>query len=153
MQRKWVILPAMMFAVVALATGFSSAADDEGPLHNLMEQVNKASLAIKKSVRTEVAYKKAQAANDLVKHSEELIKLQKEARGMGKDAGKKAKDLKEPEKKWTELMDACIAETEKFSQLVAKPATKSAEAKSAFGVVSQSCTNCHNVFRVEDESF
>ncbi len=59
MHRKWMILGVTMVSVAVLTTGLSLAADeDEGPLHKLMEQVNAKSTAIKKAVRTPVAFKK-----------------------------------------------------------------------------------------------
>jgi cytochrome c556 len=153
MLRKWMLLPAVTIAVTAMVAGLALADDEDSPLHKKMEEVNKANLAIKKAIRTAVAYKKAQASNEIVKQADELAKLGKEARGLGKDALKRAKNVKDPEKRWGELMDAFIMKTEEFSAQVAKPSTSQEAAKSAFGVVSQSCTNCHNDFRVEEESF
>src|SRR5512135_3803465 len=114
MQRKWLILGVTMVSVAVLTAGLSLAVEDEGPLHKLMEKVNAKSTAIKKAVRTPVAFKKAQASNDLVTNGEALLKLAKEARELAKEGIKKAKEVEDPEKKWVELMDALIAQTEKF---------------------------------------
>ncbi|MGE5756347.1 MAG: cytochrome C, partial [Planctomycetaceae bacterium] len=114
MQRKWLILGVTMVSVAVLTAGLSLADEDEGPLHELMEKVNAKSTAIKKAVRTPVAFKKAQASNDLVTNGEALLKLAKEARELAKEGIKKAKEVEDPEKKWVELMDALIAQTEKF---------------------------------------
>jgi cytochrome c556 len=151
MQRKWLILGVTMVSVAVLTAGLSLADEDEGPLHKLMEKVNAKSTAIKKAVRTPVAFKKAQASNDLVTNGEALLKLAKEARELAKEGIKKAKEVEDPEKKWVELMDALIAQTEKFVAEAGKSDTTQARAKSAYGNVSQRCTDCHNIFRVEEE--
>lgn len=148
MQRKWLIAAVTMISFSALAAGLSLA-DEEGPLHELMEKVNKNSNAIKKAVRTPVAYKKS--GKDIPGHADELIKLAKEAKEKGKDYAKKAKNVKEPEKRWLELSDAFATQLEKFHATASKPGTTQAQAKSAWGLVSQTCTNCHNDFRVEEE--
>lgn len=152
MHRKWMILGVTMVSVAVLTTGLSLAADeDEGPLHKLMEQVNAKSTAIKKAVRTPVAFKKAQANQELATNAEALIILAKEGRGLGKEAAKKVKNEKDPETKWVALMDAFSQHCEKFAEVVRKSNTTQAQAKSEYGVLTRSCTNCHNVFRVEDE--
>jgi cytochrome c556 len=154
MQRKWMIAVVTMFSVCALIAGVSFADDEEGPLHVLMEKVNKSSNAIKKATRTAVAYKKTESRPDILKNTEELIKLSKEARELGKDAVKKAaKTVKDPAKRWIELTDAFTKELEKFQATASKSGTDQAAAKKAYGLVSQSCTNCHNDFRVEEDSF
>lgn len=153
MQRKWMVAVATMFSLSALVAGISLADDEGGPLHELMEKVNKSSNAIKKATRTAVAYKKAQANNEIATNAEELIKLSKEARGMGKEAAKKAKTVKDAETQWTTLTDSFTKELQKFHSTASRSSTTQAEAKKAYGLVSQSCTNCHNVFRVEEDSF
>ncbi len=145
MSRKWTILAAVVTAVTLTATGFSLA-DEDSPMHKLMEQVNAKSNAIKKATRTTVAYKKAQ--KDLAKHAEELIEYGKKFREM-KDAAEKEK---KPFAEWQKLTDDYIKKTEEFKALVSKPATTQDQAKKAFsGSVGASCTACHNVFRVEEE--
>lgn len=153
MQRKWMVAIAAMFSVSALAAGISFAADDEGPLHELMEKVNAKSNVIKKATRSPVNFKKAQASNEIVTAADELIKLSKEAKDLAKEAAKKAKNVKEPEKQWDELADHFTKELEKFHAVAAKKGTDQAAAKKAFTAVSASCTKCHNVFRVEEDSF
>jgi len=150
MQRKWMIAVVTMFSFSALVAGMSLA-DEGGPLHELMEKVNVKSNAIKKAVRTVPAYKKAQ--KDLPGITEELIKLSKDAKALSKEAVKKAKGVKEPEKQWNDLSDAFAKELEKFADVIGKPATNQDAAKKAYSPVAQSCTNCHNVFRVEEDSF
>jgi cytochrome c556 len=153
MLRKWLILGVTMASVSGLVAGVTLADDEDGPLHKLMEKVNSKGNAVKKAVRTVPAYKKAQTAKEITKHVEELLKLAKESGGMAKEAVKKAKNVKDGEKKWAELNDAYIKELEKFAELIEKPGTQQAAAKSAWGVVNQSCTNCHNDFRVEEDKF
>ena len=152
MNRKWIVAIATMFSFSALVAGLSLADDEGGPLHDVMEKVNAKSNAIKKATRTKVAYAKAQ--KDLPVLAEELVKLSKEAKDLSKEGVKKApKTVKEPEKQWAELCDAFTKELEKFHAKVTDSKTTFAEAKSAYSPVSQSCTKCHDVFRIEEDGF
>ncbi len=151
MLRKWMVLAATMVSVSVLAAGFTMADDDESPLHKLMEKVGSKTNAVKKITRTAVAYKKSQ--KEIAPIVEDLVKLSKETKDLAKEAAKKAKDVKEPVKKWEELTDSWTKKLEEFAKTVAKPDTDQAKAKSAWGLVNQTCTDCHNVFRVEDEKF
>ena len=76
MPRKWLTLAAALAAVVLTVTGLSFA-DEDSPLHKLMEKVASKNNAIAKGVRTAVAYKKAQ--KDLPKLADELVEYGKEA--------------------------------------------------------------------------
>jgi cytochrome c556 len=145
MFRKWTILLAVMSAVTVAFAGISMADDEESPVHKLMEKVSSTGNAIKKATRTAVAYKKSQA--ELPKLAGEMI-----------DLAKKAKEFKEPSEKqkktyaeWQKLCDDWIKETEKFKDVVANPATKQEAAKKAYNTVNTTCTDCHKVFRVEDD--
>jgi len=149
MIRKWMLTAIAMCAGCASVAGLSFAADEGGPVHEAMEAINKHSAAIKKSTRTKVAYAKSQ--KELPTHVAELIKLGKETREHAKEAVKKAKNVKDGEKQWVELCDHFIKELEKFSEVVSKPSTDQAQAKSAYSPVSQSCTKCHEIFRVEED--
>ena len=51
MSRKWTILAAVVTAVALTATGLSLAADEDSPMHKLMEKVNAKNNAIKKATR------------------------------------------------------------------------------------------------------
>lgn len=144
MLRKWTTLAAAVTAVFFAAAGLSFA-DEDSPLHKLMEKVSAKNNAITKGVRTGPAFKKAQ--KDLASYADEMIKLGKEAREDKGPAEKQKKTLAE----WTKLMDDYIAKTESFRQVVAKSDAKQAEAKSAHNQVKASCTACHNVFRVEED--
>src|SRR5262245_5391083 len=73
MQRKWTVALAMMLSVSVLAAGMALADDDESPLKQLMEKVNMKTNALKKAVRTQVNFKKAQQKKELAKTTEELI--------------------------------------------------------------------------------
>jgi cytochrome c556 len=146
------MLAVTMFAVGGLTVGLSLADDEETPLGKLMEKVNSKNTAIRNAVKTEVKYKKAQAKNEISTNTKALIELGKEAKKLAKDAAKTVKNVTDPEKKWGELSDEFIKELEKFEKLVGKAETKQAEAKSAWSSgPSKSCTNCHNVFRVQDD--
>jgi hypothetical protein len=156
MNRKWIALAASMLAVSILAAGATLAQDEkekEGPLAKKMDQVNKKNLAIRKAFRTTVSFKKANNGKDISKDANDLVKLAKEARGM-KDAVDKAKDVKDPQTKWNELMDAFIKVTEDFSKNASvSGATQDAVKKEYISKVAKACTDCHNVFRVDEEEF
>ncbi|MHC5536939.1 cytochrome c [Singulisphaera rosea] len=147
MQRKWWTLFAAMVSVSMLAVGISMA-DEESELHQLMEKVGPKSNAIKKALRTPVAYKKGQ--KDLAKITEELIELAKKNKDLAKDGAKKAKGEKDPEKKWVEINDVFTKELEKFAAVIGKADTDQAAAKKAWSPVNESCTECHKVFRVDE---
>ncbi|SIO13609.1 Cytochrome C' [Singulisphaera sp. GP187] len=150
MNRKWIVAIATMFSFSALVAGLS-VADEGGPLHDLMEKVNVKNGAIKKATRSKVNYAKAQ--KELPALVEELVKLSKDAKELSKDAVKKAKNVKDAEKQWAELSDAFTKELEKFHVKVSDTKTNAEQAKSAYSPVSQSCTKCHDVFRVEEDGF
>ena len=145
MLRKWTTLAAVMTAVCLTATVFASAADDDSPLHMLMEKVSAKNNAIGKGVRTAVAYKKSQ--KDLPGIADDLVKLAKEAREIKEPAEKQKKSQAE----WVKLMDDFIKKTGDFKTVVSKSSATQAEAKSAHSVVKASCTACHNVFKVDDD--
>jgi cytochrome c556 len=143
------ILAAVMVSASLLTIGISMADDEESPLHKVMEQVNAKSLAITKGVRTAVAFKKAQ--KDVAAAAEDLVKLAKQAKGLGQDHIKKAKDVPNAAGKWNELMDAFASSADHLAQVAAKPSTQQADAKSAHTAVKKVCTDCHTVFRIEEE--
>jgi cytochrome c556 len=148
MLRKCMTLAAAMVAVTAATVGISMADDEDSPLHKLMEKVNAKNLAVTKGVRTDVAFKKSQ--KDVVDSAEELVKLSKQARDMGKDAVKKAKDVTDAAAKWNTLMDVFTATSENLAKVAGKSGAKQAEAKDAHTAVKKACTECHNVFRIEE---
>lgn len=143
-RRKWTTLAAVVIAVTLTATGLSLA-DDDSPLHKLMEKVNAKNSAIKKATRTAPAYKKSQ--KDLAKYAEELNDLLKQAREMKSAAEKEKKPFAE----WQKLSDDCIAKTGEFKVVVANASITQEQAKEAYKPVAASCTSCHNVFRKEDD--
>jgi cytochrome c556 len=140
------------FLISIAGAGFSTD-DDESELGKVMEKVNKQSNAIKKGTRNLVSYKKSH--KDVVKSSKDLVKLAKEAKPL-KDALAKAKSEGNPQKKWNDLMDAFIDSSEKLSDVADKSsadATGLADTKKAFTAVSKTCTECHQVFRVDETNF
>ncbi len=150
MIRKWMVFAFSAGLLVSLGAGvkLSQADDEKSELGKVMEDVQKHHLDLSRGFRTPTAFKKSQ--KDVEKGTKELVKLIKKAKPM-KDALKRAKDEKNPEKKWGELCDAMVKELEKFEKLVAKPETKGPEAKSAYRIVYKACTDCHGVFRVDDD--
>lgn len=146
MQRKWFVLAGSMLAALIACAGFTTA-DENSPLHPIMEKVNKNNATITKSTRSETAYKKAK--KDIFKAAEELVKLGKEAKPI-KDAAKAAKDVKDAEAKWDAMMDDFIKASEDLVKVLGEEKTTQAEAKTAHGAVKKSCAPCHDVFRVEE---
>lgn len=140
MPRKWTTLAAAVAAVILTASGFSYA-DEDSPVHKLMEKVGAKNNAVAKGVRTPVAFKKAQ--KELDAHVEELIKLGKEWRELKEPAEKQKKSFAE----WTKLTDDYIKKSEALKEAIGKG---QAEAKSAHNAVKATCTACHEVFRVEE---
>lgn len=144
MRRKGMTVAAMFSAVAVVLTGFSMAADDESPMAKLMEKVNQKNLAITKGVRTAVAYKKDQ--KKVAEAAAELVTLGKEAK---KDT-ESAKKQKKSQAEWEKLMEEYIVKSQELADAAGKPSTTQAQAKAAHQAVKATCTNCHNVFRVED---
>jgi cytochrome c556 len=148
MPRKWMILAASMVSMSVLTVGIAGADDEDSPLHKLMERVNAKNLAVTKGVRTAVAFKKAQS--DVVAAAEDLAKLAKEARELGKDTVKKAKEVPNAAAKWNELMDAFASTSENLAKVAGKAGATQEEAKSAHTAVKKACTDCHTLFRIEE---
>ena len=149
MLRKWMVFALSAAVLVSIAGAGFSVADDESPLEKVMEKVNKHSNAIKKGTRNLVQFKKSQ--KDVAKSSKELVKLAKEAKPF-KDALGKAKNEANPQQKWDELMDASSTSSEKLSETAGKDSPDYDATKKAFSAVNKTCTECHTVFRV-DENF
>ncbi len=151
MLRKWMVfaLSAGLLLAIAGAT-FSADDDEETELGKVMEKVNKQSNAIKKGTRNPVTYKKQH--KDVAKASKELVKLAKEAKPL-KDALGKAKNEPNPQKKWNELMDVFIEKAEKMHEVAGKSEPDYTNTKNAFSAVSKACTECHQVFRVDETNF
>jgi hypothetical protein len=148
MPRKWMMIAAVMSSVSLLTIGISMADDEDSPLHKLMEQVNAKSLAITKGVRTVVAFKKAQ--KDVASAAEDLVKLAKQAKDLGKDHIKKAKDVPDAAGKWNVLMDAFASSSEHLAKVAGSPSANQEEAKSAHTALKKVCSDCHTVFRIEE---
>jgi cytochrome c556 len=148
------VLAAALLSVTAMTVGVAVADDEDSPLHKLMEKVNAKKATIFKGVRTPVAFKKAQ--KDVVASAEELVNLAKQTREDGevreeiKKKLKQAKDVSNPEGKWKELMDHFSSSAEELAKVAGKPSAKQEEAKAAYNTLNKNCTECHNVFRVEE---
>jgi len=150
MLRKWLVFASSALVLVSIAgAGFSIADDEESELGKLMEKVNKQSNAIKKGTRNLVNFKKSQ--KDVAKGAKELLKLAKESKSR-KEGLAKAKNEADPQKKWNELSEAFIGSAEKLNDVAGKEGPNYDDTKKAFSAVSKTCTECHQVFRV-DENF
>jgi cytochrome c556 len=154
MLRKWMVFALSAVALISIAgAGFSVAQDEENELEKLMEKVNKQSAAIKKGTRNLVYFKKSQ--KDLAKSAKELAKLAKDSKTR-KEALGRAKNEADPQKKWNELSEAFISSSEKFSEVAGKVGPNEAglgDTKKAWIAVNKSCTECHQVFRVDETNF
>jgi cytochrome c556 len=155
MLRKWLVFTSSACALIALGVvfgpAFSRANDDESPLGKVMEKVNKTYNNIKKGTRTAPVFKKSQ--KDVETNSKELIKLAKEAKGLNKDAIKKAKDVAKPDERWSELIGEFIKSIENLEKIVAQPNANFQAAKNASAGINKVCNDCHKDFRVDDSSF
>jgi cytochrome c556 len=159
MNRKWIGFAAPAALVVAFGMGigggsFSLAQDNEKhkeketELGKIMEKVQKANIAITKATRNAASFKKGQ--KDVEKASLELVKLSKAAK-KHRDALKNAKNESDPAKKWDEIMDAWTKASQALADAAAKEDTTQKDAKDLFQSVKKSCSDCHTVFRVEEE--
>lgn len=148
MVRKWMVFALSTGLLVTIAgVGFSGDDDDDSPLEKVMEKVNKANAKIKQGTRNPSAYRKKQ--KEVAANAKELVKLAKASKPM-KDALGKAKNEANPQEKWNTLMDAFIEKSEKLSETANKESPDYDATKKAFGAVSKTCTECHMVFRVEE---
>jgi cytochrome c556 len=156
MNRKWIgfALVAALVAALGLGSGLSSAQDPEKhkeketPLGKIMEKVQKHNIAITKATRNAAQYKKGQ--KDVQKAAAELAKLAEKAKPF-KDAIKNAKNETNPSRKWDEIMDAFAKTSQELADLTARDGTTQKAAKDQFQTVKKTCSDCHTVFRVEDE--
>jgi cytochrome c556 len=159
MNRKWIgfALGAALVAACGLCSSFSSAQDQdrqpkhketETPLGKIMEKVQKHNIAITKATRNAAQFKKGQ--KDVEKAAAELAKLAKDAKPH-KDAIKNAKNETNPSKKWDEIMDAFAKTSHELAVLAAKDGTTQKAAKDQFQSVKKTCSDCHTVFRVEED--
>lgn len=144
-MRKWTTLAAVLATAAATVTGLCLAGDDDSPMEKIMSKVGGKHNAVNKALRTPVAFTKAKA--EIPGYCDDLIKLGKEAREL-KEAAEKQK---KPYEDWTKLMDDYLKKTEEFKQAVSKSGVDQPKAKEAYKTVSQTCSACHNVFKIEDK--
>jgi cytochrome c556 len=149
MFRKCLAFTLSTALLVSLAGVGLSFAQDEGgsELEKIMEQVQKHNIVITKGTRNEVYFKKSK--KDVEKSAKELVKLAKKAKPI-KEALSKAKDEKDPSKKWDELLDSLVKNSEKLGDVVAQPDATLKASKAAFKAVTKNCSDCHLIFRVDD---
>jgi len=153
MHRKWFGLAVGLALGLGMGMTALTFADDEKetPLGQIMEKVQKDKTTITKGVRNVAAYKKSQA--DIEKAAKNWVKLAKEAKPLN-DVVKTAKGETDAQKKWDDLMDLWGKESQKLADLVAKSETTQKDAKDQLNTINKTCTECHQVFRVEaDEKF
>ncbi len=165
MNRKWIGFAVAATLVAALAAGNPGAPgllraqdqdtdkqpkhkETETPLGKIMEKVQKHNIAITKATRNAAQFKRGQ--KDVEKSAAELAKLAKKAKPF-KDALKNAKNEPNPEKKWDEIMDAFAKTAQDLADLAGKDGTTQKAAKDQFQTVKKTCSDCHTVFRVEEE--
>ncbi len=157
MNRKWI-----GFAVVAcsvIAGGFAGGLslgqeqekhkENETPLGRIMEKVQKHNIAITKGTRTIAAFRKSQ--KEVAKSSQELAKLAKESKKYKEGYLKNAKDEANPQRKWDDIMDAFAKTSEDLASAATKDGAEQKHIKDMFQVVKKTCSDCHTVFRVEQD--
>ncbi len=161
MSRKWIGFAASAALVAALGIGGpgapgSLAQDQEKkekehdtPLGRIMEKVQKHNIAITKATRNAAQFKKGQ--KDVEKSALELVKLAKESKPLKEAYLKNAKNETDPQKKWDAIMDAFAKTSNDLAETAAKGGVSQKEAKDAFQTVKKTCSNCHTVFRVEED--
>lgn len=153
MNRKWIGFAVSAALVAASCAGFSLAQEKhdepETPLGKIMEKVQKHNIAITKATRNAAQFKKAQ--KEVEKSALELIKLAKESKPLKEAYLKNAKDAADPQKKWDELMDAFAKTSKELADVAAKDGVSQKVAKSQFQSVKKTCSDCHTVFRVEED--
>lgn len=149
MKSKWLAALVSLLALVLVGSSLAFAKDDKGgdenSIEKIMEGVNKANNAIRKNVRNEVSFKKGR--EEVVKEAKKLVELGKKGRDNKTAAEKNKKDLKE----WQGLMDKYIQAAEKLVKDTDSPTAEHKAAKDAFTALGKTCTDCHNVFRVDEE--
>ena len=90
--------------------------------------------------------------SQLPKLAKNLGQAQKEFKD-GISAGQKdeaAKEAKQPQAKWTELMDNYIKESETFAEESGKSTATQVDAKAAYKKVTATCAACHKDFRPDE---
>ena len=145
MPRKFALLAATMLGVSFALTGLAFAAEYAGDLEKQMETINKKTAAIRKATKSAAAWKKD--GKTVAADALEIAKLAKEAK---KDKTS-AEKVKKPQADWEKHSDELIKAADALAVLAAKADTTQPQAKEAFGAVNKSCTECHAIFRVEDE--
>jgi cytochrome c556 len=141
------VLSSLSLLLAVVGVGLSRADDKESPLEKLMEKVGKQNSIAQKGTRNAVFFKKGQ--KDVAASAKELAKLGEEARPID-SALKNAKDVKDPKKKWEELMDEFIKTSKKLNVVAAKDGAAYQDAKDAFTALKKSCSDCHTVFKAEE---
>jgi cytochrome c556 len=158
MNPKWIgfAAAAALVAAVGVGSGLSLAQDHEKkekekdtPLGKIMEKVQKHNLAITKATRNAAQFKKGQ--KDVEKFATELVKLAKESKPLKEAYLKNAKNETNPQKKWDEIMDAFVKTSKDLAVTAAKEGVSQKEAKDVFQSVKKTCSECHTVFRVEED--
>jgi cytochrome c556 len=150
--RKLIALAVSAFAFSAFSVGLSFAQDEKKEtLHELMEKVGSTNSKVNRTMQTKVRFTKANNGKDVVEPANlllDLAKKAKQAEGV-KEAIAKAKDEKEPQKKWDEFMAALTKGSEDLAK--AADAGDYDKAKAAHTAIKASCADCHKVFNIEDD--
>lgn len=158
MYRKWngFVGTAALVAVCGLVAGLSRAQDqkekrekERTPLGKIMEQVQKRNAALARLTRNDKAFEKGQ--KDVEKAALDLVKLARESKPLKDAYLKNAKNESQPEKKWDEIMGAFVKTSQDLALASAKANASQKEVKDLFQSVKKTCSDCHTVFRVEEE--
>jgi cytochrome c556 len=150
MQRKWIVLAGITATCTALAAGLSAAQDEKSPLHETMEKIQKNYVAINKNTRNAASFNKSQ--KKVVESAEKISELAKVAKPI-KDAVKKAKDVDNAGEKWDTFMDSLIKNSDNLAKVAGQSGATVKNAKAAYAAVKKTCSDCHGVFRVDEDTF
>jgi len=158
MDRKWIGFAgtAALVSACGLAAALSAAQeqerkhkDSETPLGKIMEQVQKRNATLTRLTRNDKVFGKGQ--KDVEKAAIDLVKLAKKSKPHKDAYLKNAKNESQPEKKWDEIMDAFVKTSQDLANASAKANASQKDVKDLFQSVKKTCSDCHTVFRVEDE--
>jgi hypothetical protein len=158
MNHKWIGFAgtAALVAACGIGAGLLRAQDPEKkekehdtPLGKIMEKVQKHNIAITKATRNAAQFKKGQ--KDVEKSATELAKLARDSKPFKEAYLKNAKTETDPQKKWDEIMDAFAKTSHDLAVTAGKDGVSQKQAKDMFQSVKKTCSDCHTVFRVEED--
>ena len=152
MHRKCFVLAASLVLGLCAGAGATifSGSDEESELGQIMEKVQKNKATITKGVRNVASYTKSR--EDVEKAAKEWAKLAKDTRPHN-EVVKSAKGQADPQKKWDELIDQWVKDSEKLAEITGQADSSQKDAKDQLNTINKTCTECHQVFRIDSDDF